>query len=65
LIQEIYYRLKACLGICDYYQKYGQYYTRKHLYACLEAALERENEEAARQILAIIQREKDKHFWKG
>jgi hypothetical protein len=29
----------------------------------LEAAKEKEDEEAARQILAIIQQEKDKRFW--
>jgi hypothetical protein len=50
--------------MCDYYQKHGQYYRRKHLFSCLEAAKEKENKEAASQILAIIQREKDKWFWK-
>jgi hypothetical protein len=62
-IQEIYYRLKACLSRCEYFRKNGHYYQRKHLYSCLEVAKEKEDEEAARQILAIIQREKDKQFW--
>jgi hypothetical protein len=30
----------------------------------LDAAKETEDEEAAKQILAIIQREKDKSFWR-
>jgi hypothetical protein len=36
----------------------------KHLYSHLEAAKEKEDEEAACQILAIIQQEKDKRFWR-
>jgi hypothetical protein len=63
LIQEIYYRLKACLSRCEYFRKNGHYYWRKHLYSRLEVAKEKEDEEAVRQILAIIQREKDKPFW--
>jgi hypothetical protein len=56
LIQEIYYQLKACLSRCEYFQKNGHYYRRKHLYSRLEGAKEKEDEEAARQILMIIQR---------
>jgi hypothetical protein len=41
--------------MCDYFQKHGQYYWRKHLYSCLEAAKEKEDEEVAHQILAFIQ----------
>jgi hypothetical protein len=62
LIQEIYYRLKACLSRCEYFRKNGHYYRRKHLYSRLEVAKEKD-EEAAHQILAIIQREKDQRFW--
>jgi hypothetical protein len=62
-IQEICYRLKACLSRCKYFRKNGYYYQRKHLYSRLEVAKEKEDEEAARQILTIIQREKDKQFW--
>ncbi len=64
LIQEIYYRLKACLSRCKHFRKNGHYYWRKHLYSCLEVAKEKKDEEAACQILAIIQREKDKRFWR-
>jgi hypothetical protein len=49
--------------MCDYFQKHGQYHRRKHLYSHLNIAKEKEDEAAARQILAIIQREKDKQFW--
>ncbi len=57
-IQEIYFRLTACLNMYDYFRKHGQYYRRKHLYSRLNIAKEKEDEEAARQILTIIQREK-------
>ncbi len=50
--------------MCDYYRKHGHYYRRKHLYSRLDAAREREDEEAASQILAIITQEKDKRFWR-
>jgi hypothetical protein len=36
----------------------------KHLYNHLDAAKEKEDEEAAKQILAIIQHKKDKGFWR-
>jgi hypothetical protein len=49
--------------MCDYFRKHGHYYQRKHLYSRLDIAKEKEDEEAARQILAIIQREIDKRFW--
>ena len=63
-IEEIYLRLKACVKKCNYYQKNGKYHRRKHLYSRLDAAKERADEEAAKQILAIITREKDKSFWR-
>jgi len=44
-------------------QEKGKYYQRKHLYRRLQTAKEKEDEEAECQILAIIQREKDKSFW--
>ncbi len=49
--------------MCVYYRKHGHYYRRKHLYSRLDSAREREDKEAASQILAIITREKDKRFW--
>ncbi len=62
-IQEIFFHLKACVCQCKYFRKNGKYYWRKHLYNHLNVAKEKEDKEAARQILAIIQREKDKSFW--
>ncbi len=49
---------------CDHFRKNGKYYRRKHLYCRLEIAKEKENEEAERHILSIIQREKEKSFWR-
>ncbi len=59
----MFYHLKAFLNQCDYFRKNGQYHQRIHLYAHLDIAKEKEDEEAAQQILAIIQREKDRQFW--
>ncbi len=53
-ICEIYLRLKTCAAQCDYYRKHRNFYQRKHLYSRLNKAKEKEDEEAARQILAII-----------
>jgi hypothetical protein len=63
-IEEILLRLKACVDQCDHFRRNGKYYQRKDLYRRLETAKEREDEEAEHQILAIIQREKDKSFWR-
>ncbi len=64
-IQEIYFQLKVCANKCEYFRKNGRYYRRKHLYNRLNTAKEKENDEAAKQILAIIQQEKDKRFWRS
>jgi hypothetical protein len=63
-IQEIYFCLKVCVSKCEYFRKNRKYYHWKHPYNRLEVAKEREDKEAAKQILAIIQQEKDKGFWK-
>jgi hypothetical protein len=62
-IREIKMRLKKCVIQCDYFRKHGKAYRRKYLYQCLDTAKEKEDEEATKQILAIIQREKDRSFW--
>jgi hypothetical protein len=62
-IKEIYLRLKACVDQCDYFRKHGKYHCCKHLYCRLATTKEKEDEEAKRQILAIIQHEKDRSFW--
>jgi hypothetical protein len=63
-IPEIYIRLQICISQCDYFHKHGQSYCRKHLSRRLSEARAREDEEAEQQILAIIQKEKDRSFWR-
>ncbi len=63
-ICEIYLRLKTCAAQCDYYRKHGNYYQWKHLCSRLNKAKKKEDEEATRQILAIIQTEKERRYWR-
>jgi hypothetical protein len=63
-IRKIKMPLKMCITQCDYFRKHGKTYWQKHLYQRLDAAKKKEDEEAAKQILAIIQKEKDKSFWR-
>jgi hypothetical protein len=63
-IEEIYLRLKACIDQCNHFRKHDKYYQHKHLYPCLETAKEKKDEEAEHQILTIIQRKKDRSFWR-
>jgi hypothetical protein len=60
LIREVYLHTEMCASQCDYFWQNGKYYRRKHLYNRLDAAKEREDEEAAWKILDIIQREKER-----
>jgi hypothetical protein len=62
-IHEIDMRLKVCVSQCNYFRKHGKAYWRKHLFQCLDAAKEKEDDKAAKQILAIIQREEDRSCW--
>ncbi len=64
LIREIYFRLKACSAKCNYFRKHGESYRRKHLYVRLDKAREKEEDETVSQILAIIQKEKAKTYWR-
>ena len=63
-IREIYLRLQTCTSQCEYFRQNGRYHRKKHLYSRLSAAQEREDEAAAAQILSIIQREKERCFWR-
>ncbi len=63
-IHEIKMRLKTCVDQCDQFRKHGNAYRWKHLYQCLDTAKEKEDKEAEKQILSIIQREKDRGFWR-
>jgi hypothetical protein len=62
-IRKIDMRLKVCISQCNYFRKHGKAYRQKHLFQCLDAVKEKEDNEATKQILAIIQREKDSSFW--
>ncbi len=57
-------RLSTCIDMCDHFRKHGRSYQRRHLQQRLSAATEKEDKEAEKQILAIIQQEKDSSFWR-
>jgi hypothetical protein len=61
--EEINARLNVCIKQSDHFCKHGMSYRRKHLQRRLTAAREKEDDKAKRQILSIIQQEKDKSFW--
>ena len=61
---EITTRLNVCIQRCDYFRKNGKQYRSKHLSDCLARARDKEDSEREREILAIIQREKDRSFWR-
>jgi hypothetical protein len=63
-VEELQLRLKICKTKCDYFRKHGKRHCQQHLTQCLEAAKDREDEDAERKILAIIRREKDCSFWR-
>ena len=59
----LYERISYCVEQCDYFRKNGKAYRRKHLNNCLQTARDKEDDEAEKQILAIITREKEKSKW--
>jgi hypothetical protein len=63
-LEEITARLSTCIDMCDHFRKHGQPYRRKHLQRCLLQAREKDDKKAEKQILAIIQQEKDRSFWR-
>jgi len=63
-LKEVHHHLETSKDKCHYFLKHGKRYRRKHLHRRLKAAREREDEEAEKKILQIIQREKDKQFWR-
>jgi hypothetical protein len=63
-VEEVSLRLKVCTEKCNYFRKHGKQYRQKHLYQCLGKARESEDEDREKEILAIIQREKDRSFWR-
>jgi hypothetical protein len=63
-VEEILLRLKACIAQCDYYRIHGNRHRRRHLQDCLQKAREAEDYQREKEVLAIIQREKDRSFWR-
>jgi hypothetical protein len=63
-IKEIRIRFKVCVAKCDYFQKNGKHYRCKHLHKCLQNAREAKDDQRKKEILANIQREKDRSFWR-
>jgi hypothetical protein len=63
-LEEIWLRLDVCIDKCDYFCKHSQYYKRKHLYKHLQEAKDKENERKEKEILAIIEHEKNKSLWR-
>ena len=57
-------RLKLAKGKCKYFRKHGHRYRRQHLKNRLTLAQQRQDEEAEKRILTIIQREKDRAYWR-
>jgi hypothetical protein len=64
LVEDILARLKVCIKQCNYYRIHGKQYQRKHLQKCLQMAWEMEDDRRKKEILAIIQWEKDRSFWR-
>ena len=63
-LQEIRLRLRVCKEKCKYFRRHGKKYRSKHLHERLKKAQDRADDEAEKRILAIIQREKDRSFWR-
>jgi hypothetical protein len=62
--QEVKERLKVCEEKCDYFCKHGHAYRRRHLQNRLSVARAKKNKEAEQKILEIIQRERERAFWR-
>lgn len=61
---EIKMRLDVCKKKCEFFHQHGQQFRRAHMQRRLQEAQEREDEDAEKEILAIIQREKERRFWR-
>jgi hypothetical protein len=63
-VRSIQKRLKECEKQCEYFTRHGRRYRRKFLERRLSVAQIKGNEKAAKEILAIIEREKQRAFWR-
>lgn len=57
-------RLQTCVDHCEYYREHGLSYRRRHLLRRSEIARASGNEDGAKEILAMIARERQRDFWK-
>ena len=62
--QEIRSRLTICESQIAYFREFGERYRKKHLLNRVDADRQAGNDKAARQILNIIAREKQRTFWR-
>ena len=62
--KEICSRLQVCEDKCAYFLKHGASYRRKFLQRRLSVARKKKNREAEQRILEIIERERQRAFWK-
>jgi hypothetical protein len=61
---EVQERLRVCEEKCDYFRKHGRAYQKKHLKNRLSVARKNKNKGAEQKILAIINRERERAFWR-
>ncbi len=57
--------MKVCNQKCEYFCWNGKQYSSKHLHQCLNQAQDKEDSNQEREILAIIQQEKDRSSGEG
>ena len=63
-LYEVRAGLKECKKQCNYFRKHGHRYRRRHLKDRLGKARKAGNEEAEKRILEIIDREKQRSYWR-
>jgi hypothetical protein len=63
-IAEVRLRVDECKRECRFYQENGKRFRAKHLNERMRLAQERDDEEAFKKIGAIIQKEKQRSFWR-
>jgi hypothetical protein len=61
---KIILRLKVYEERCNYFQKHGQWHQKAYLKKYLQNAKDKDNEDKAKEILAIIEQEKSKSHWR-
>jgi hypothetical protein len=61
---EVLLRVEECKQECKFYQDNGKQFCTKHLNERLQLAQERHDEEAFKKIEAIINKERQRSFWR-